>query len=107
MNYIYVVDKKGKPLMPTTRYSHIRRLIKNDKAVVINNKPFTVRLKYETTSIVQGMPADIDTGRENIGLAATTETSCVFRANFETHNKTITKNIKERSSHRIGRRHYN
>ena len=29
MNYIYVVDKKGKPLMPTTRQSHVRRLIKN------------------------------------------------------------------------------
>ncbi len=106
MNYIYVVDKKGKPLMPTTRYGHIRRLIKNGKAVVINNKPFTVRLKYETTNIIQGMPANIDTGRENIGLAATTETSCVFRANFETHNKSVTKNMKERKEYRVSRRRH-
>ena len=42
---IYIISKNGKALMPTKRYGHIRKLLKQNKAVVINNNPFTVRLK--------------------------------------------------------------
>ena len=48
---VYVVNKKGKPLMPTTRYGKVKRLLKSGKAVVINNNPFTIRLKYDTTEL--------------------------------------------------------
>ena len=48
---VYVVNKKGKPLMPTTRYGKVKRLLKSGKAVVINNNPFTIRLKYNTTEL--------------------------------------------------------
>ena len=47
---IYIISKKGIPLMPTRRYGHIRKLLKQNKAVVINNNPFTVRLKYDTAN---------------------------------------------------------
>ena len=101
---MYVLDKNGKPLMPTTRYSHIRKLIKQNLAVVVNNNPFTIRLKYDTTSFVQDLTLGFDTGRENIGIAVTDENTCYFRANFETNNKSVTKNMSERKIHRAERR---
>ena len=104
-NYMYVLDKNGKPLMPTTRYSHVRKLIRQNLAVVINNNPFTIRLKYDTTSFVQDLTLGFDTGRENIGIAVTDEKTCYFRGNFETNNKNVTKNVSERKMHRAERRH--
>ena len=43
MQYVYVVDKHGKALMPTTRYRHVRKLLKSGKAVAICNKLFGSR----------------------------------------------------------------
>ena len=106
MNYIYIVNEHGKALMPTTRYGHIRRLIKGGKAVVIDNKPFTVRLKYETDDIVQRTALGIDTGRENIGLSVITDKNCLARINFYTNNKSVTKNMQERKQFRNERRRY-
>ena len=106
MNYIYVLNKYGRPLMPTVRYSHIRRLIKDGKAVIVNDKPFTVRLKYETKNIIQDLTLGIDTGRENIGLAVVTDKNCYVRINFYTNNKSVTKNMQERKQFRNERRRH-
>ena len=53
MHHVYVVDKKGRPLMPTIRFGHVRKLLKECKAVPISHSPFTIRLKYD----VPGFPA--------------------------------------------------
>ena len=105
-NYMHVLDKNGKPLMPTTRYSHIRKLIKQNLAVVVNNNPFTIRLKYNIKDPkIQNLFLKLDTGRENIGIAVTDENTCYFRGNFETNNKNVTKNVSERKMYRVERRH--
>ena len=106
MYYIYILDKCGNPLMPTTRYGHIRRLIKQQLAVVVNDKPFTVRLKYETEDVVQELTLGIDTGRENIGLSVITDKNCLARINFYTNNKSVTKNMQERKQYRSERRRH-
>ena len=91
--------------MPTTRQSHIRRLIKAGKAVVINGNPFTVRLKYETPDIVQNIYVGMDTGRENIGEGASLEDGTgVYLAETQTNNKTIKQNMAQRKGCRQGRR---
>lgn len=41
MSTIYVLNKDGKPLMPTTRGGHVRHLLKEQKARVVRTKPFT------------------------------------------------------------------
>ena len=104
---IYIVSKKGIPLMPTTRYGHVRKLLKQNKAVVINNNPFTVRLKYETSNITQPLTIGIDSGRENIGLSVSDEKGTnLFNANIITNNKQIKKNMQERAEHRSARRRH-
>lgn len=106
MTYVYVVNKKGKPLMPTTRYGKVRRLLKSGKAVVINNNPFTIKLKYDTTEITQPLTLGIDTGRENIGLGVSNGKDCLYLANVITNNKNVTQNMQKRKEYRNSRRHH-
>lgn len=105
--YVYVVDKHGKPLMPTKRFGKVRHLLNNSKAVVINTKPFTIRLKYESTHYTQPVYEGIDTGRENIGDAASLENGKnVFLSNVRTNNKSIKKNMQDRAAFRRERRRH-
>lgn len=107
MYVVYVLNKKGKPLMPTTRFKHVRLLLKEGKAVAINNNPFTIRLKYETPDIVQPLTLGIDPGRENIGLSVSKEdNNSVYSCKVQTNNKQVTKNMKERKAHRQSRRRH-
>lgn len=69
MSTVYVLNKDGKPLMPTTRGGHVRHLLKEQKARVVRAKPFTIQLLYETDDVVQPLYLGIDPGRTNIGVA--------------------------------------
>ena len=106
MQLVYVLDKNGKPLMPTTRYCHVKKLLKSGKAVCVNNKPFTIRLKYDSTCFVQDLTLGFDTGRENIGISVVGNDTCFLRINFMTSNKSVTKNMSERRQNRNERRRY-
>ena len=102
---VYVLNKNGKPLMPTDRYGHIRWLIKNKKAVPVCNNPFTIKLKYDTLNIIQSLTLGIDVGRENIGLGiSNNKGDCLFLANVQTNNKQVTKNMQKRKNYRQERR---
>ena len=68
---VYVLDIEGKPLMPTERHGKVRRLLKQEKAIVVELCPFTIRLTYETTSYKQDVTLGVDTGTVHIGLSAT------------------------------------
>lgn len=107
MKYVYIVDKHGKPLMPTTRFGHIRKLLKEGKAVAISNNPFTIRLKYDSTHYTQPVYEGIDTGRENIGDAASLEDGRnVYLADVKTNNKLIKKQMQDRAGFRKERRRH-
>ena len=73
MAFVYVQSISGKPLMPTTRCGHVRRLLKEGKAKVVERKPFTIQLLYETEEITQPLYLGIDPGRTNIGIAVVRE----------------------------------
>ena len=106
-NEVYVLNQKGKPLMSTKRFGHVRKLLNEKKAVPVCNNPFTIRLKYETPDIVQPLTLGIDTGRENIGLGVSSENgSCVYKGEVITQNKNVTKNMSERREHRNARRRH-
>ena len=106
-NVVYVVDKHGKPLMPTKRFGKVRHLLETGKAVAISNYPFTIRLKYESTHYTQDIYVGIDTGRENIGSGASKEDgSNVYLANTKTHNKSIKKQMSDRACFRRERRRH-
>lgn len=106
-DYVYIVDKHGKPLMPTKRRGRINHLLKEGKTVVINTRPFTVKLKYESTTYMQPIHEGIDTGRENIGDATSLEDGTnVFLADIKTNNKSIKKKMQNRAGFRRERRRH-
>lgn len=70
---VYVLNKDGKPLMPTKRYAKIRILRKRGLLKIVNKKPFTVQLLYDTKNITQDVTLGIDSGYLNIGFSAITE----------------------------------
>ena len=105
-NYVYVLAEDGSPLMPTTRYGRVRRLLKEKKAEVKRRKPFTIRLLYTPeTQVTQEVTLGIDPGRTNIGLAAVrSDGTCLFAAECVTRNKEIRKLMQKRKGHRMASR---
>ena len=105
MSTVYVLNKDGKPLMPTTRCGHVRHLLKEQKARVVASKPFTIQLLYKTNDVVQPLYLGIDPGRTNIGVAVVkADGTAVFTAHLETRNKEIPKLMKNRKDSRRARR---
>ena len=56
MATVYVLNKDGKPLMPTTRCGHIRHLLKEKKVRVVRTNPFTMA---RNTSRISSMPRPV------------------------------------------------
>ena len=105
MAVVYVLSASGKPLMPTTRCGHVRILLKEKKARVVERKPFTIQLAYETEEVTQPLYLGIDPGRTNIGAAVVREDGeCVFTAQLTTRNKDIPKLMKARKQYRMAHR---
>lgn len=105
MAVVYVLSTNGKPLMPTTRCGHVRILLKEGKARVVEQNPFTIQLAYETEEITQPLYLGIDPGRTNIGAAVVREDGeCVFTAQLTTRNKDVPKLMKARKQYRMAHR---
>ena len=47
VSVVYVLNMRGKPLMPTSP-GKARRLLKGEKARVVKRTPFTIQLNYAT-----------------------------------------------------------
>lgn len=105
MSTVYVLNKDGKSLMPTTRGGHVRHLLKEQKARVVRTKPFTIQLLYETDNAVQPLYLGVDPGRTNIGVAVVkADGTAVFTAHLESRNKEIPKLMQDRKKARCERR---
>lgn len=105
MTTVYVLSKNGKPLMPTTRCGHVRVLLKEKKARVVERYPFTIQLTYETEEQTQPLILGIDPGRTNIGVSAVTkDCESVFIAQLITRNKDVPKLMKARKQYRMAHR---
>lgn len=101
-DFIYVLDIKGNPIMPTHRHKHTRQLLKDGKAKVVNYRPYTIQLLYQPKDLtVDILIIGEDPGRTNIGLNTINENgTSVYAAHIETRNKKIPDLMKERSAHR-------
>ncbi len=44
---VYIISKDGKPLMPTTRYGHVRWLLKQKKARVVGTDSFVISARND------------------------------------------------------------
>lgn len=70
---VFVVNKQGQPLMPTTRVGKVRHLLKSGKAVIYKRDPFTIQLQYDTTNYTQPLELCVDTGYLYVGCSVKSE----------------------------------
>lgn len=86
---VYVQDINGKSLMPTTRYGKVRRLLKANKAVVVNICPFTIKLTYVTSDYKQEIVLGVDAGTKHVGLSATTKSKELYASEVILRNDIV------------------
>lgn len=101
------MNRHGKPLKPTRNCALVRILLHEHKAVVVNNNPFTICLKYELKEkeVVKDLVLGIDVGRQNIGLGVSDKDgNCLYLCNIITNNKNIKLKMTERKMYRNIRR---
>ena len=103
--FVYVISKDGQPLMPTTRFGKVRRLLKEKKAKVIRRCPFTIKLLYEPeTQVVQEVVLGQDTGSKYVGTACVSNNKILYQSEVVLR-KDIKKKMDSRRNLRRNRRH--
>lgn len=100
---VYVLNKYGEPLMPTTRYGRVRRLLRKGLAVVADYRPFTIKLTYDTPDGVQEVSLGVDAGTKHVGFSATTKKKVLFEAELLLRSDIVEK-LSTRREFRRARR---
>ena len=100
---VYVLNKYGQPLMPTTRYGRVRRLLRKGLAVVVDYRPFTIHLTYDTSNGVQEVRLGVDAGTKHVGFSATTKKKVLFEAELLLRSDIVEK-LSTRREFRRARR---
>ena len=100
---VYVLNRYGKPLMPTTRYGRVRRLLRKGHAVVVDYRPFTIQINYDTPNGVQEVSLGVDAGTKHVGFSATTKKKVLFEAELLLRSDIVEK-LSTRREFRRARR---
>lgn len=69
VQYIYVVDSNGKPVMPTARLGMVRRWLKSGEAIWYGNSRQTIQFVRPITTYTQKLTLGVDAGF-HLGLSA-------------------------------------
>lgn len=102
--FVYVISKDGQPLMPTTRFGKVRRLLKNKKAKVIRSCPFTIKLLYEPENlVVQEIVLGQDTDSKHVGTACVADNKVLYQSEIVLRDD-IKKKMDSRRAARTNRR---
>jgi hypothetical protein len=100
---VYVLNYDNGALMPCCN-SIARLLLKEEKAKVVKRCPFTIKLKYQTTTYAQPLTLGIDTGSGMIGSAVVnSKNEVIYTSQIEIRND-ISSKMEQRSKYRRNRR---
>ena len=102
---VYILNKNGQPLMPTSNHAKVRILLKTGKAKVIKRCPFTIQLAYDSTNYTQKVTLGIDAGSKHIGISATTTNKVLYEADVELRNDIVDLLSTRRQNRRTRRNH--
>lgn len=99
-----VLDRNGKPLMPTTRLGKVYRLLKTKKAHIVSYEPFTIQLDYQPdTQVIQPMTLGVDSGAIHSGYSVANEHREYYSAEIIARND-ISNRLSDRRMCRQNRR---
>lgn len=99
---VYVLNHKGKPLMPCSPRK-ARLLLKENKAEVVKRTPFTIRWTVPTRSFTQPVTLGVDSGFTHVGLSVVSAKKELYAAEVKLRNDIVKLNA-ERRQHRRARR---
>jgi N6-L-threonylcarbamoyladenine synthase len=102
VSVVYVQNRRGDALMPTSPRK-AKRLLKKGSAVVIRRTPFSIKLTTATGETKQSITLGIDSGYNKIGISAITEEKelCAIDLSLRTD---LVKLNSERKTYRRNRR---
>ena len=103
MYKVHVLNKDGTPLDPTTRFGHVRRMLRSGAAMVVKRKPFTIRLSEQLKDpVTPPCIGGSDPGRTNIGnaLVCMHSKEVVYTDKVETANKDVPDHMSARKKSR-------
>ena len=99
---VYVLSKRGKPLMPCSPRK-ARRLLDAGRAEVVSRTPFTIRLAMATGESVQPVTLGVDPGYAHVGLSAISDRKELYAADAKLRTDIVKLNA-ERAAYRRTRR---
>lgn len=100
---VYVLSYDNEALMPCSN-SIARLLLKEQKAKAVKRYPFTIKLKYQTTTYTQNLTLGIDSGSSKIGSAVVnSKNEVIYTSQIEIRND-ISDKMAQRSKYRRSRR---
>ncbi|NCI20703.1 Paclitaxel/taxanoid biosynthesis susceptibility protein TS1 [Clostridium botulinum] len=79
---VFVKNLRNEALMPCSERK-ARLLLKNNKAKIVDYKPFTIQLLYVTGETKQSISLGIDSGAKYIGIAITSENKVISKGTIE------------------------
>jgi hypothetical protein len=101
--YVYVLSKTGRQLMPTVNRAKVRILLKKGQARVVKRTPFTIQLLYDTPEQIQPLVIGDDTGYGHNGISVIANGKEIYAEEHQLKNDT-SKNLTSRSEKRRSRR---
>ena len=99
---VFVLSREGYALMPTTP-RRARLWLKARRARVVRRDPFTIQLRFETTSYTQPVTVGVDTGSKAVGLAALANGEVLLQAEVQLRTD-ISEKLAQRRTYRRARR---
>jgi 5-methylcytosine-specific restriction endonuclease McrA len=106
-NYVFVLDSAERQMTPCTP-GRARQLLREQKAAVYRQFPFTIILKEEKPeAIVKTVVMKVDPGSKQTGIALVMSGRVIFAAVLEHRGLAIMKSLQGRKGIRCGRRHRN
>jgi 5-methylcytosine-specific restriction endonuclease McrA len=107
---VFVLDKRGNPLMPC-HPARARELLGKGRAVVARSSPFVIRLKDRDDGVVQPVRLGVDPGSKTTGMAVSRDDGgtrqVLFRLEVTHRSELIRKRLLQRAAYRRRRRSAN
>ena len=103
VSVVYVLNQRGKPLMPCAPRT-ARILLKEGKAHVVKRTPFTIQMDIPTGETKQPIILGVDSGYVSVGLSAVTDKQELYAAEVTLRTDEVKLNA-ERRSYRRSRRY--
>lgn len=103
---VFILDKDGNPLMPSTNLGKIKWLLKRKEAKIIHHEPFfTIQLLKESKTFTKDCSLGVDCGFKFIGFSAVMDDTKkeIVGGHLEL-DMLISERLNERAMHRNKRR---